>query len=666
MTVKEQVISKITECKTDSIEFEEILEQYLDNNPNDYDRFSILANYHLMRNNLEEALVYAKKAVKINQYVIESNYNLAEIYFILEDFNNALKYYLRTKAISEKRSMTVIDSAIIESMICKCKEQLSKRNIYIIERQIEYAVNDPFRQITSLAGEVYVNESGDMSYIGLYNNWSRVYCGGIEYPDNYQYEIINVEGSSNQKRIDIEGDYILPIVGRNNLSDDNNWVFVKEDKTGKESIFPIINQKSYSYLRLNGKVDISSDFPIVFGKPIELKHHNKKKLVINLFIDSFNYRIFSLAGNGDEISGFRNLMPNTFSFFIKGVICTNAYSDSEWTTPSLSSYWTGQYSHEHLNIDENIWWPFTDDIKLFPELFKEAGYVTSRIGENQESANPSQGHMRGIDRFVSIQGHNDAGSIISDTIEQIEAFKDADQFIVVSFEDLHKIAGGFDSSISIQANTPVSARVLDNEGTTTVKQGRSKNKQVFYEQELKRLDRYLGILFNYLKQNYNDEEYVVSMFSDHGTAFLVDDSEKMICEQRTHIPMMFYSDSINGICNDFVQNVDFAEIMCSLCGVEYNHKDRSSVLPEFFGGDKSREYVLSQTIYMGDPYQAMIKDSNGSYYYETESTVDNECRINEGNIKECFVNNNGDISDNACIKEYRRIIENSIGYLIRR
>ena len=664
MTTKQQVLSIITENDIYNPEFEILLEKYLEEYSDDYDKFSILVNYYVLKNDLQEALKHALDAVKYNHYCIESNYNLAEVYFLMGDFKKALKYYLRAKVIIEKRELNTIGKDILSSVIAQCKTNVSEKDVFIIEKQIEYAADDPFRKITSNAGELFVDETGDMSYIGLYNNWSREYCGGIEYPDNYEYELYHVENSSTSKSIDIKGDYILPIVGRNSLEDNNNWICVKKKNNKNSYTFPILNQKSYSYLRLNGKVDIASEDPVVYGKPIKLEHSNKKKLVINLFVDSFNYRIFNLVGRNDDLSGFKELMPKTYSFFSRGVICTNAYSDSEWTTPSLSSYWTGLYSHEHMNVDENIWWPFSDNVKLYPEYFKDAGYMTCRLGENQESANPSQGYMRGIDRFVSVQGHNDAGRIISDVIEQIEAFKDTDQFIWASFEDLHKIAGSFSSGIAIQTNTPVGARAIDNEGTTTVKQGRSINKQLYFEEELKRLDRYFGILFDYLMENYKDDEYVVSLFSDHGTAFLVENDEPMICEHRTHIPMMFYSFDKNGICEDFVQNVDYAGIMCRLCDIDYDYDNTSSVLPKFFGGNNSREYALSQTIYIGDPYQAFIKDKDGSYFLKMEGKVSKECMIESDHDIEWYVDNNGNEAKSLKIEKYRSIIKKNISYLM--
>ena len=69
-------------------------------------------------------------------------------------------------------------------------------------------------------------------------------------------------------------------------------------------------------------------------------------------------------------------MPNTYNFFSKGVICTNAYSDSEWTTPSFSSYWTGRYSDKTMNLNTDIWFPFNENTKLLAEYFEEKGYFT--------------------------------------------------------------------------------------------------------------------------------------------------------------------------------------------------------------------------------------------------------------------------------------------------
>lgn len=139
--------------------------------------------------------------------------------------------------------------------------------------------------------------------------------------------------------------------------------------------------------------------------------------------------------------------------------------------------------------------------------------MTAKIGGN-DAVTPWQGYIRGIDRFTyqySSQAYR-TKEVISDVIQQIETFKDACQYIWFDFLDLHNIAGGFMCSLPVQSRLPLAARHIDNDITTTVKQSFSPNRREIYIQQLRELDFYLGILYQYLERNYKDEEIIVSLF----------------------------------------------------------------------------------------------------------------------------------------------------------
>lgn len=44
-------------------------------------------------------------------------------------------------------------------------------------------------------------------------------------------------------------------------------------------------------------------------------------------------------------------------------------------------------------------------------------------------------------------------------------------------------------------------------------------KKIQYEQMLQYMDRYLGMLFSYLENTYEENELIVALFSDHGQGF---------------------------------------------------------------------------------------------------------------------------------------------------
>ena len=76
---------------------ETLLNKYLKEYCNDYDRFSFLCNYNLLTGNNYEALNYAKEAVILNPHCVEAYFNLAYVYDIIKDYAHAYLFYLILK-----------------------------------------------------------------------------------------------------------------------------------------------------------------------------------------------------------------------------------------------------------------------------------------------------------------------------------------------------------------------------------------------------------------------------------------------------------------------------------------------------------------------------------------------------------------------------------------
>lgn len=95
MTIKTELEKEFQSYNIDKIKI--LLNQYLTEYSNDYDRFSYLCNYNILTGNYKDALMYAKTAIKLNPHCIESNFNLAYVYDLMEDYPNAYLYYLILK-----------------------------------------------------------------------------------------------------------------------------------------------------------------------------------------------------------------------------------------------------------------------------------------------------------------------------------------------------------------------------------------------------------------------------------------------------------------------------------------------------------------------------------------------------------------------------------------
>lgn len=622
---------------------ERLLDKYLTEYKDDYDRFSYMCNYNLMTGNYEDALTFAKEAVKLNPHCAESNFNLAYVYDLTGDYAHAYLYYSILKTMQIIRKSSCIPDDTIDERLNYIKglaveNCILNKSIVYADNYIQYSANDPFHRNFDLIG-IPISPDNNTYICGRYNDLMNQFFIKIPPKDAYRCkaELLKTTGEINTSLVvDENVPCILPLF----VLSENEQTITFEIEGEEPFTYDVNAKNSWYYFRINKKTRIISDVPFANCSPILCRHNpNNKKLVLNIFIDSFSFRVFKLfSKNNDAITGLKELMPNTYNFFNKGVICTNAYTDSEWTTPSLSSYWTGKYSDKTMNLNTDVWFPFDYNTKLLSEYYEEHGYMTACINSN-DSCTPSKGYMRGITReLYKARGYNKE-ELVTDTIEQLRAFKDCDQFVTLEIEDLHDIAGGFPRSLAIQATTDLEKLRTDNSLLSTIKQTRSVNKQDIYINELKQLDFYLGVLYKYIEDNYNSNDYVVSFFSDHGTAFMVENSEPTICKQRMNVPFMFRDNIHNCITDELVQNVDFPAILCNMSGINYNYSGTDSNLPEFLGG-KARDLAFSHTIFPGDCYQAAIFTKDYTYYFLSKDKVNPEFRFDISDSSYGIINDN--------------------------
>ena len=670
MTTKQLLLSAFDSENFDQVD--SLLSIYSQSYATDFDRFSIWCNYYLRKGEYISALNYAKKAISLNPYHLESNYNIAYINEILHNYLESYVFYYRLYILQKARNIVLVTNDTLQEKILFLKEKLEsstqfKHSFLFAHLQLKYIMSRPFNNNQCLIGTIFFNDLEQPYYIGCFHaTFSSYFDKSISLGIGQStIEMFHTPTTGTQFTIHENGEFILPMVASPDFSNTENTIVITENDH-ISTIHSGIHQ-TYEYLRIVGPATIATSFPSIFSLPIPLKHRkNSKKLVLNIFIDSLNWRIFELYSKKENaLDGMKNLMPYTYNFFKQGTICTNAYSNAEWTTPTLPSYWTGCHSAKHMSLDEIIRLPLSRSTKFLSEYFQEAGYFTTNFNGN-DAFLPTSGFLRGFDRTIyQMSGYN-KDRIIFDAIDQLEGFKECDQFIFLQFEDLHEVAGNFLKSLAVQTQTPIRYREFDSKMQSTVKASRSLNKQEIYVQELKNLDLYLNFLYTYIQTHYSEDEYVISFLSDHGTAFLVDDNEPIICKQRMHIPLMFRSSSHKGIVSELIQNTDYAEILCNLCNIKFSSQKTDSNLPVFFGGKYARKYVFAQSIFIGDPYQAAVMDDNLTFYFKTTTPVDESYMIDISNAKSWITNDNGQlINDNSKKEHYTSIVLNQIKNLIK-
>lgn len=645
---------------------DELLEEYETCYPADLDLYEMKARNALLWGDKERAYAIAKQAVIKNPYNLEANFCMRKICEANGLYIEALKYAAIGNVITEFCNLEkkdLQDDAELQEKISRQEEQLAREGDketlkqYIesldwFKKQSDYffgVFDQRFWSIRTTAGSYMWDVYGKSMYAAVYYGCGMDDAEGSERrrynPLESKLEFREVfETTDYFMKGEGDREYLLPVLARENYT-----TFCFTDK-GQET-FVCKNRKGnhFNYYRITSQTRIQAEQTLLIGKPIELKQNpSNKKLVLNIFIDGLSQKVL-------EEEGLCEVMPNTYRFFKKGVICTNAYTAAEWTLPSLASYNSGLDAPHHRLIHNTLTAQFPEDVTLLAEYFKEQGYTTAKIDGDWRST-LSYGYGRGMDRII--YQHQNAGmkadEVISDVLDHMKMMRETDQYIWMTVGDLHDIADGFDLKPSIQSVMPLEERVADEVGATSVKQAYSERKRAAYIWQMRYIDNYLQLLYEYIENHYSDEEIVVSAFGDHGQGYLVRDDEHFLAPGRSKVGMMFRGgDWSDAGCDELISTCDYVPIMCRLAGIPLKDEKIDGNLPMFFGGTERRKFAVTDSIHPGDCYMASVVSDDGVFYLTSESTVEYDGRFCWGEYTCCLHTGRGEIlSDKSELSEY--------------
>lgn len=466
-----------------------------------------------------------------------------------------------------------------------------------------------------LVGESILSRGKEDHFLGYYQELRDFYINRKNDFRYYKIEILPGKFYSiNEIQIHVKSTSLIPIMFPNNFK---NSIDVKT--SGSQYNLSDFYGNRFYYLKSETDLEILNKKKIVIGKPISLKQNKKnaKKLVLCLFIDGFTREIF-------KYKPIEEIMPNTYSFFSKGMIFNNCFSTSEWSLPSLASISTGKYTVNHKLFHSSKSAQVTEHSKIISEYFKENDYLTFQVCGNWRR-NPSYGYLEGFDR--SIYKHSmDCNEVLTAFYEHMETFKLRDNFVWLTFMDLHHHING-QPNLSQQSKMNIDDHNYVEEKNKSVFSNLNTAKIKRYITELSRLDFYLKTLFDYILLNYKDEEYLVTLFSDHGQAYIRNETHPLE-DQRTTVPLMMRGTPKDGaIVNELVENIDILPTLLHLCNIDKKEKIDGKVI-SIFNNSREKNYVLSESIYKGQTYKAIIRDlNNRKFYFTSKENVNDDGKV---------------------------------------
>ena len=409
---------------------------------------------------------------------------------------------------------------------------------------------------------------------------------------------------------------ILPIAG----TVINQPLSVTTESLGTKEAY--LGKWAFSFFRFSESATLhaSADAPYAVGTPIRLGHSpQRRKLVLNLFVDGLSWAIARPYA--------ATHLPNVMRFFSRGVIFDQHFSTSEYTLPAHPAIETGYYPHHTQIFNEKAGYELPLHMTTISEQMKAQGYYCAAPLASTHGV--SHGVMRGFDRLIATGWTLNAVNAVDSAIRHLKAFDEADLFLFLHINDAHPYdALDFKFDTAVETHIPLAERIFNQK--TPAAAVRLPSLHIHQEQYLERIrqvDRSLGQLLSYLEQHFNEDEYLVNLYSDHGVSIFNRNNTgavDVISENSTCAAWMMRGAGVpEGIVvHDLTSTVDIYPTLGHLCGFPVND-DIDGRLPAVFGGTP-RDAAYSMSMFPGQTYKLAVRNHKHVLRLETREVLDED------------------------------------------
>jgi hypothetical protein len=432
-----------------------------------------------------------------------------------------------------------------------------------------------------------------------------------------RYEIVYgsmIDG--NTATIELSEDAVIPL----SVEDARDELEVTVDEQGSTKLRNLPPRRFHYFSGDQGsRYTFGAEGNFVLGKaiPTKQKTEHKKKLVLVLFVDGLASPL-TIDESLDD-----SLMQHTSDFFQGGLKFRNHFSNGEWTLPSVPSFFTGMRQQKHGFFGPQANHVIGTSGPILSEVFKANDYLTFHANSNWR-VSPAYGYVKGFDRTV-YKKEMGVSEVTQTFLEHMRAFPDRDHFAWLTLVDAHHILRTIPDVSSQVANSTGAHRVTpwyDPDNTKkSVFVSRDEDLTEIYVNEIKRLDYYLQVIYDFVERTYSDDEILVALVSDHGQAFLTSDQHPLSLA-RTKVPWMLRGGGIpKGDAWEFTENVDLYNSLIDCCELTPEEHVVDSQIPCVLGGTTEREFAFSESIYPGQTFKAVFRDSVCECRFESGEKV---------------------------------------------
>ena len=317
-------------------------------------------------------------------------------------------------------------------------------------------------------------------------------------------------------------------------------------------------------------------------------------------------------------------LPNTMEFFSKGIIFDQQFSVSEFTYPSLATIETGRYPQHSQIFNEEFSGCLAKERRTLSEQMKTLGYYCVNVmGDGGGIYNGTTG---GYDRLI-IGNSLLAARGVERTLKHIRAFEECDQFLFLHLGNTHIVtAHRHTPPLAVQTKTPLHQR-LDERVFAPSRSSVFVPYAPLYVQianeGVQDTDRHLACLYDYISRNYDEDEYIVQLYSDHGSS-CYDREDHFLGDYRFHCAYMLRGKGVPalGEVDELTSTADIYPILGHLAGFRVPD-DIDGNLPAVFGGEK-RSHVMSNSIFPGQTYKLCLRTPEYECRLESQNPVEED------------------------------------------
>ncbi|WP_106626082.1 sulfatase-like hydrolase/transferase [Selenomonas massiliensis] len=389
----------------------------------------------------------------------------------------------------------------------------------------------------------------------------------------------------------------------------------------------VLGKWAFSYFRFDESVTLRAedDSPYIVGTPIRVGHApHRRKLVLNILVDGLSWPAVREC--------FAARMPETAQFFARGTVFDQHFSTSEYTYPALPAIETGRCPHHTQVFNEQNSHPLLPAHRTLSECMKDLGYYCTAVMASGDGI--YSGALRGHDRILTHTGNLPCHEGVERTIRHLEAFDEADQFLFLHCADVHPWNGvGYKFAPEVETHLPPEERLfpLEKNGLSV----RLPHYPIYQRQffaNLCHVDRSLGQLFAYITQRYTEDEYIVNLYSDHGSSIFAppppDGRVDVISENSTGAAWMMRGAGVpEGVrVQDLTSSVDIFPTLAHLCGFPVTG-DIDGRLPAVFGGTP-RDCVCSASQFPGQTFKLAVRTHDYALRMETQGFTETDGTAN--------------------------------------